>query len=83
VPEFNHFKMGFQAINNGLLRYAFFGRYKINQKFSLNFIPKTAKKKLPLHDFSIVKATAPSFFIPSPAPPDKPVKSNFWEQVFH
>jgi hypothetical protein len=51
--------MKIQAIDNGLLRYAFFCRYKINQKFSLNFIPKTAKKKLPLHDFSIVKATAP------------------------
>ena len=36
---------------------------RINQWVPLDFMLKTDKMKLPLHEFSFVKATAPSFLI--------------------
>lgn len=37
---------------------------RINQWVPLDFMLKTDKMKLPLHEFSFVKATAPKLFVP-------------------
>ena len=49
-------------MKNGLLKYAFFKDSQIKGGSFVKIIMKTAKMKLPLHEFSFVKAAASSSF---------------------
>lgn len=50
-------------MENGLLKYAFFIEWQNKSELLLKNTYKDSKMKLPLHEFSFIKATAPLFML--------------------